>query len=632
MRRLPRRTLLRAGASSGVAALLGPLQPKSTTATSAPGSSCCGSSPCHDPCAGHQGCQQCGCPQSDATLCPPPLSQTGACVPLALGRKHKNGLDAKLQPILHDNAVPSVLAATVFQQARRYALGNEPANQLETAAFEVFRSLTSDVQAVLRCSLDLLDALPTADRDRILAPEVLNRPDQSFSVDELVPLVQEELRARAAVATFGDPTCVDERPGLQRPIPGNEGDINFFPGICRINRLRTTLSVDDLGSLTSEELQQVCVDDVVNGEVATTCEVQTADCPGDDIEGTCLRVQEIPAGGGVTLEGVNYYDTSATVLLTAKAPGTEEREVEAHVCGDLTTPATEMIGEGEFAITDCRVQDQLAFRVPEDLPEGIYDLRVFATDASGRQWSTPPPGPMIRVVPSPTAGFQIAAEELECVEETSPGWAGSDEVGLRVNVVPLSLDFSPGAMASPFGPSGMRFGDVDSDNTRRINQSVFREAGIGGVVISIAGFEIDDDEAYEKQIQGFADAFEHVLKSNWQLLSEGIGGVGGAVATALISTGWGLAIGAAIALAINIGLALWAPADLIIEDTLAFRASDLAALTSPNFPIPAIPPYTSPGGIDVTVEPISKGAQYVERREYKSGDSTYRLTIRHNRM
>jgi hypothetical protein len=555
-------------------------------------------------------------------------------VPLALGRKHKNGLDTKLQPLLHDNAVPSVLAALVYQQARRYVLGAEPANELETTAFAAFRALSPDIQNVLRCSLDLLDTLPAADRDRVLAPVVLNRPDQPFAVDELVPLVQEELRVRAAVAAFGDPTCVDERPGLQRPTSGiDEGEIWFTPTICRINGLRTVSAVDSLGELTPEELQQVCHEDVVNGEVITTCEVQMGDCPGSDISGTCLRVQEITAGSGVTLEGVNFYDTNAKVRLTAKAPATGEREVDAHVCGDLTTPATETVNGQQFAINDCRVKDQLAFRVPEDLPEGIYTLQVLVTDASGDEWSSFGPGPAIRVVPSPTAGFQIAVEELECVEETSPGWAGSDEVGLRVNVVPLTLEFEPGAMASPFGPTGKQFGDVDSDNTRRINQSVFRERGVGGVIITITGFEIDDEEAYEKQIQGFADAFQHVLKSEWDALSGAIGTAGGGIAGVIIgSTAWGAAIGAAIALAVNVVIALWAPADLIMEDTLAFRASDLAALTSPNFPSPPVAQYTSPGGIDVKAEPISKGVQYLERREYKSGDSTYRLTLRYNRM
>ena len=41
--------------------------------------------------------------------CPP--TATGACVPLALGRKPKKSLDAKLAPLLENNKVPSALAA-----------------------------------------------------------------------------------------------------------------------------------------------------------------------------------------------------------------------------------------------------------------------------------------------------------------------------------------------------------------------------------------------------------------------------------------------------------------------------------------------------------------------------------------
>jgi len=52
----------------------------------------------------------------------------------------------------------------------------------------------------------------------------------------------------------------------------------------------------------------------------------------------------------------------------------------------------------------------------------------------------------------------------------------------------------------------------------------------------------------------------------------------------------------------------------------------------PELPEPARRRIHLARGIDVKVEPVSKGAQYVERREYKSGDSTYRLTMRYNRM
>lgn len=66
-------------------------------------------------------------------------------------------------------------------------------------------------------------------------------------------------------------------------------------------------------------------------------------------------------------------------------------------------------------------------------------------------------------------------------------------------------------------------------------------------------------------------------------MARSVGSAGGLVAVALgLSSAWAAAIAAAITLAINIFVALWAPATLIIEDAAAFTALDLATLTSPN--------------------------------------------------
>jgi hypothetical protein len=126
-----------------------------------------------------------------------------------------------------------------------------------------------------------------------------------------------------------------------------------------------------------------------------------------------------------------------------------------------------------------------------------------------------------------------------------------------------------------------------------------------------------------------------ILKSNWNAIAGGVGATGGLVALALgLSNAWAAAIASAVTLAINIFVALWAPADLIIEDAAAFTALDLGSLTSANFPAPEARGFTSAGGIDVRIEPVSKGVQYTERREYRSGeeDSEYHVTLRYNRF
>jgi len=95
------------------------------------------------------------------------------------------------------------------------------------------------------------------------------------------------------------------------------------------------------------------------------------------------------------------------------------------------------------------------------------------------------------------------------------------------------------------------------------------------------------------------------------------------------------AIAIAVVLAISVFVALWAPADLIIEDTIGPTVADLVALTSVNFPLPAPSEHITGGGIKVKVTPLEKIThQYRERREYISDDegSRYEIVLRYNRL
>jgi hypothetical protein len=82
-------------------------------------------------------------------------------------------------------------------------------------------------------------------------------------------------------------------------------------------------------------------------------------------------------------------------------------------------------------------------------------------------------------------------------------------------------------------------------------------------------------------------------------------------------------------------LAAWAPADLLIEDSLRFTLSDLDALTSADLPLPVVAQYISQQGIKVKIVPLEKiPTQYRERREYRSDaeDSRYEIVLRYNRV
>ena len=96
----------------------------------------------------------------------------------------------------------------------------------------------------------------------------------------------------------------------------------------------------------------------------------------------------------------------------------------------------------------------------------------------------------------------------------------------------------------------------------------------------------------------------------------------------------GDSIAIAITLAVDLIIALWAPADLIIEDPTGYALLDLAERTGADFPAPTTPPCSTEGGIDVKVAPVEKiPLQYRERREYASSDedSRYAIVYRFNR-
>ena len=82
-------------------------------------------------------------------------------------------------------------------------------------------------------------------------------------------------------------------------------------------------------------------------------------------------------------------------------------------------------------------------------------------------------------------------------------------------------------------------------------------------------------------------------------------------------------------------LAAWAPADILIEDSLGFTLSDLDALTNTDLPLPPVADYVTQQGIKVKAVALEKIAtQYRERREYVSDeeDSRYEIVLRYNRV
>lgn len=195
--------------------------------------------------------------------------------------------------------------------------------------------------------------------------------------------------------------------------------------------------------------------------------------------------------------------------------------------------------------------------------------------------------------------------------------------------MPLFPDLTAGEVQIPNGGEPIRFGDVDSGETRGMVHLLFsHQQPIAGAALSIMGFEIDGEEAFERQIDSFTEAFIEILKDQLDFLKDKLDledieklkdlGKKGLIA---------LAIAVAVVLVIDVFVALWAPADLIIEDAIGPTTQDLVQLTSVNFPLPLPSEHVTPQGIKVKVTPLEKFHSNIANAESTSA-TTKKATTR----
>jgi hypothetical protein len=565
----------------------------------------------------------------------------GQCIPLALGVKPKQTQRHKLDRLIAGNRIPSAFGSAFIHMSRRFVSGRQPSNPLEQTVFDRLQSLPPDLKGVLRCALDQFDALPPADRSQLFDTQSFGDIDTPIDGSVLTTAVGAEIAQRAAELAFDDPICLTERPGMIRVFDPGPGEfLESQVHICRINGLRTLQFTPplNLSDYTTDELQQECVPTVVNGEIEVNCTIQKHNCPGNAsvLDGTCFRVVEVEAGRAVTLEGVNFFSVDTTVRLAPKGSGETGRVVDAHVCGDLETPVTETINGENVLIADCRVHDRLTFTVPDDLPPGIYEVYVDVPNITGIATLgtvLTAPAEFISVIPSSTARFEIISEQLFAHRETSPAFFGSDEIAVRFLTAGL---FADGTWSKLQHVDSLH-GNVDSGDTRDMTCVVLPEQDqqLLAVAISIFGHEVDNYPTYLAQVQGFTDAYIDIVKRVWvpELL-----GTAAIAALAIPGGGWAVLAAAAIVaglmLAANLFIALWAPADLIMQDVIFLSGGDLAALTSDAFAAPGPAQYTTSSDIKVKVKSVTKGGgEYLESRDYTCDDedSRYEITLLYRR-
>lgn len=581
----------------------------------------------------------------DTDACYPPVAPGNTCLPPVAGRKHKSSPARKLQGLAKQARVPSVLAASSLQLVRRHLAGKPAANELECAAFKRLDGLPASERSTLACAVGKFDALPPEQRKRLFDSSVAQSVDDAVNPDGLSKALGNELAQRASIISFGVADASQaERPGSIRVFePEGSGSDVEFPfaqvRICSVNSLRTQDFIPPVspGGLRPEEIAHDCTTTLVDSSPQVICQVRTGNCVGGATAGVCLRLPTVAAGDGVILRGVNFFSVDAKVRLTARAPGTTTIDLDAFVLGDLETPVTETVGGQQRLINDCRVQDLIGVTLPTDLPPALYDIQVVVPNITGipafgqRLVSNSAP---IEVTPPSTARFQITAEKLVCRQETSPARFGSDEVGLRFIAVPLLPDLSVGTPQL----TSRRFGDVDSGDTRDISRVLFdQRQPILAVAMTVLGHEVDGEDAYNDIITSVTDIFVDLVKEQAAFVKSALDAAGISVKDlrSLGTTG-AIAVGIAIAivLAIDLLVALWAQADLIIEDPTGYSLLDLVERTGADFPLPDATRFTTEGDINVKVTPQEKlPTQYRELREYVSDDedSRYQILFRFNR-
>lgn len=570
----------------------------------------------------------------------PPPAAGNTCLPPVAGRKHKTSPAQKLATLSANARVPSSLAAGAMHLLRRFLAGASAGNELEVAAFARLAQASPLAHQTLACAAAQFAALPSLQRNALFDAGIAGLGvDTPLDPKHLSAVFGAEIVQRAGLVAFGEPDA-PERPGQIRVFePGVE---SFFSQvrICSINGLRTGNFIPPIppAGYLPDEIAHDCTTTLVNGQPQTTCQVRVGNCVGGQIDGgVCLKVPTLTAGDGVVLQGVNFFSVESKVVLTARAPGTGTVEIDAHVVGDIETPVNETVDGQTRLINDCRVHDRIGVTLPADLPPGLYEMQVVVPNITGipalgaRLTSN---SEIVEVTPPVTARFQITATALHCRRETSPTWPGSDEVGLRFLAMPLNAGLTTG----PLTEVGRRFGDVDSGNDRNINRLLFDQtAPIVAVALVVMGHEVDGEDAYQNMVTSVSDIFVDLVKEQAKFVKEALAAAG-IDAAALKGLGTyeiiAIAIAIAVTLAIDLIIAAWAPADLIIEDPTGYSSLDLVERTSPAFPLPPSVSFRTDGNIQVDSTPLEKiPLQYREMREYDSSaeESSYQITYRFNR-
>lgn len=550
------------------------------------------------------------------------------------------------------NAVAGAFVASFVHTCNRFMAGKKATNQLETKMFQRLRRLSPEAQELMKRTTQSFGSL-SAKRKGPFATSLMKSGNKATDTGILGKAFAKELTGIVSGLALGPKELLEpgleERPGKVRLYEYGNGD-DVYPHqvhIFKVNDIRTNDYLPRLrkNDYKPGEWQTICTPRTDGDEIEWDCRVKQAPCDGHSIDNVCLRVLQVQSGTSVTLTGVNFFDINAKVWMRRKGSTGGYKKINAFVYGDISTPVKKTVNGKRVLIADSRVNDKIFFSIPADTRPGIYEFMVVVPNSSGftgrgfgdKLFS---PWQYLEIIPPTTARFQIASEELFAKDETgNHNWTGSDEVGIKINAIPFYQNLTMGAVQQ----KSFRFSDVDTGERRGMEAVLFSHTKpIAGVILSILGHEIDQEEAYRDQITEWTDVFIELVKDQLAFLMAHSDEAKAAIKKLSELGFWGyVIIGVSIILTLGINLiySLWASPELIIMDTLALSVTDLSKLTSTSFPRPVANQdttlyETAEGNIRVRLMSNSKiPQQYTEERGYLSSDSSwYTIRLRYNQL
>lgn len=586
---------------------------------------------------------------------------------------------------------------------KRFKQDKQPVNQFEKHIQEYLRGLPSEKLELLTHGLKAYEQLPSAVRNCAFE----SRFDDCENAEVLDPKFFIKVWLQEAVR-LGREILFDKVPGPGKVRPwerifpqdadakGPKKLTAPWPWICAVNPLGDNREwfknndVTEPGNIPIEkfifekhEFSRTCKQDtskpVEPNKFHLICENEKAHvftggfggiapCHGEprynfSQSGTtfCLKIPEVVPGDSVTLKGLNFFSLNSKVLLKKiDGPFEDIPPINCTVLGDQDTADN---------IHTCQVGDLITFTIPEKVkdkqglneipvPPGRYSVQVQVPNDIGYSPSTgPAPSEYLSntvwldmLVPT-TETFRFFTDSAFCHEETDG--PGSDEPWFQAftaKFVPSGSGTGGVTLSADGQIQIMKAEDVDSGESISFSApNLFQGSFQRGEAFAIAviGLEVDSEDAAEKQIKDFGDAYLEYWKSFFtQTLVGADVGIVLELIRLGIATGKAIAIGVAglVAVAlIGVLYALWAPADPIAIDFIILSAVGLHDMTNPQKPVP--PPYSRSFGelgLSVTpqqtkpedIQPGGTNRTYSEDHTYTSSeeDSKYRLTYRAQRM